>query len=301
MLLNFSLPHFRNPLVWGERVASLPPAPIPIQVHPDLKNLIEQAKLPSKFKCVLGAPPRVMCGNGRVLLFEYGDAQFQYRNADILGDSTYLHPAFTVQHFSLWNKLQGKSTFPLALSMKELPKAPVAGQLFRVPAKALNDLDYHRDNGVSFVRKIIPIAIPFEQRMTVWADGKDKAKAQSFYFKDFKVTNAMVYVASSSRWKDHLSWDQGFYKAGSDFRLASRVTDKQSNKPFFKFMPDDQKKANLPLGNLDFFRTRSAYEQDMIYEYDISEQEDWANQQRKNIEERKEQAGPSSRLSKLPF
>jgi len=62
-------------------------------------------------------------------------------------------------------------------------------------------------------------------------------------------------------------------------------------------------KRNVPHVDLRFFRTRSAHDQAMITEFDISEQEDWVYQQRKKIEDkfREKQAGPASRLSPLPF
>lgn len=301
---NISLPRirFQNPFVWSDPLAQVIPAVLPKPpIHPDLRKLVEQSKIPSKFKIAYGAVPRIMCGNGRALLFEYGDAQFQCRNHDLLEDATLLHPAYTVQNFSLWNKLQGRSTFPIALSMRETPKAPIAGQLYRVTDKTLNDLDYHRDHGVSFVRKIIPIAIPYDQSMVVWTDGSEK-RAQSFSSTAFKITNAMVYIGAQERWKAHFNWDRNFYKKnGSDFRLATRLVDNRSNKPFFRFMPKDMGRNNLPTGDLRFFRTRSAYEQEMIFEYDIAEQEDWVNQRRSKVEEREDKAGPSSRLSPMPF
>lgn len=318
MFFNISLPHIqiRNPFVWSDPSSTVPPTTPPkppewmkgvTQTHPLLKSLVEQAKAGSKFNTAYGKVPRIICGKDNVLLFEYGDAQFQYRNSDILENATYLHPAFTVARFSMWNKLQGRETFPIAFRMKELPKAVVAGQLFRIPVETLNDLDYHRDNGVSFNRKILPIAIPYDQQVTVWSANGSVKKPQSFQVPSYKITNAMVYVGSSLKWREHLNWDLDFH-GGSDFRLGARLVDKTDNRPYFRFLEKDQTggKSNVPCVDLRFFRTRSAHDQAMINEFDISEQEDWVYQQRKKIEDkfsenRAKQVGPSSRLPGLPF
>jgi len=313
-MFKISLPHvqIRNPFVWSDSPSSVPPTTLPktpewmkgvTRTHPLLKSMVDQAKAGSKFHAAYGKVPRIVCGQDNTLLFEYGDAQYQYRNADLLENATYLHPAFTVARFSMWNKLQGRGTFPIALNMKELPKAPIAGQLYRIPTKTLNNLDYHRDNGVSFVRKILPIAIPYDQQMTVWTDGS-REKPKSFQVPAYKITNAMVYVGSSLKWKDHLDWDLDFH-GGSDFRMGTRLVNKTDNRPYFRFLEKDQTggKRNVPHVDLRFFRTRSAHDQAMITEFDISEQEDWVYQQRKKIEDkfREKQAGPASRLSPLPF
>jgi len=259
----------RNPFVFNAETA--PPPRVEVQPHPDILALRNGMKLPSRFKVEVSSPPEMEKDKKQCWLFEYGEGMYQMPNHGILENAEYVQPALTKASFVLWNKLQGRHTFPIALKTRGVQRAPIFGQLYRVPKKDIPSIDNHRWNGVYFGRKEAQVMLPWNKTITVHGDG---VQPQTFSSRAYRPFNVWMYVGNPLTWMPKIRWDHEFWKRGGNcFKQAELTQNWELNKKVYVFDTDDVCKRNWPLNDLRFFRTRSAREQEKIWEIDNAEQD----------------------------
>lgn len=241
--------------------------------------------------------PKIECPAGKTLLFEYGDMMAGKNHHDDLGQSEWVNNAYTVPRFSLWNKWQGKHSFPIALNMSDetTQRAKIRGQLLRIPEETLEVLDKYRGKGVHFARRVVPLLIPINQRRII-VNGEVGEKRDSRMLSDeyiLKPARAWMYVGLKSSWRAPIEWDRSFFKrSGSNFSLATLFRDWNLNRAYYKF--DDP--LRVPIQNpTRYLRLRSSYDQNRMEEIDITEEEEWLKQQKAALNE--QQTYPKSSVS----
>lgn len=148
-------------------------------------------------------------------LFVCDDMQDGHPNNFLLSDFPVEHIAFTQAHYTMLKHDLGFKSYPLVFE-KPLdrhnppPIHAIKGELRIVSHTRLNSLDGHRENGVSFIRKLVPIIIPCKELFF-----KDRAHAEAVFghnvgkclVKDQGVyrTEAWMYFAVPEYW-DQILW-----------------------------------------------------------------------------------------------
>lgn len=133
-------------------------------------------------------------------MFVYNEWQSVNRGAEILKGCDRLAGAFTVAPFTVWNKNLGGESYPIVLETQGhgegfgelatmgLP-AQIKGELYKVPsasATTFNRLDTYMQNGVSFKRKRMQIAVPYTDPATG--------------LRDVKTLEAWMYIGNPDYW-----------------------------------------------------------------------------------------------------
>jgi gamma-glutamylcyclotransferase (GGCT)/AIG2-like uncharacterized protein YtfP len=170
--------------------------------------------------------------SGKVLMFEYGDVMAGQKHHKMMPKGP-CAPAFTATKFSLWVKLEGHDSTPVALSFKsdvvQMARKRIKGELYLVEAETIIDLDNYRKNGVQFFRRQIPIIVPK-------SDG------------DVCKTYAYMYVGTKDRYKEHLEFDHMLYRTRGERRRYGSwrpTKSKMSDCPLFPHFTEFKTRDDL--------------------------------------------------------
>lgn len=136
--------------------------------------------------------------SSHVLLFEYGDLRQGFTHHKMIGDDLKSY-CVTHDYFYLWCVRKGEGSFPLASKIGGINagRTRIRGELYRVPADHVSNIDRHRENGVKFRRKQIRVLLPSGESMLVWA-----------------------YIAIDAYWKQEIQWDNQFYRGNGGSTYA---------------------------------------------------------------------------------
>jgi hypothetical protein len=138
------------------------------------------------------------------LVFHYGP---RLRKANKIIDG------FSLVHMTLWNKNpkhQSDGIPALAMSVREQPKAKIAGDLYLMSTEEVTKLDFQLQNGIMFKRRRLPVLVPCLENKTLGPITK---------------VNAFMYVAMPSFWHKVMDWDLNFYRGRGNFQVASVQTE----------------------------------------------------------------------------
>lgn len=149
-------------------------------------------------------------------VFIYNECKDNHAKHNIIGpEAIYLYTSFTMHKYSTWMKKQGEDTKIVALEKdfpyekldevgnwhKESRRFRIKGELYSVRPKLIFALDNYHKNGVEYIRKRIPILIPY--RYIERIGGEVKISEYRVLKKD-----AWIYIGITEHWEDQL--DGGF-------------------------------------------------------------------------------------------
>lgn len=139
------------------------------------------------------------------LVFDYGD-QRSY--------GSHVSTAFTQERLSMWQQNSMDGAPPIVLKawgdvISEVPRAKIGGDLYLMSTEELVYLDKHRENGVVFQRKRVPLNVP------------------DFRNGDTPLNiRAWMYYGCKEHWGESIAWNQTFHRGrGGEFSVAPTYRD----------------------------------------------------------------------------
>jgi hypothetical protein len=100
--------------------------------------------------------------------------------------------AYTVEKMVMWMHTTEKVFETITFRGPGMPRKRIEGHLYRLTDEELKKLDDNRRNGVDFIRKSVPVYVPFKD-----ADG------------NMKRVNAWMYLGEKSKWLPEIENNQG--------------------------------------------------------------------------------------------
>ena len=160
----------------------------------------------------------------KALIFEYSEYMFGMpKQRKLIGEYP-VATAYTRERFTLWKRDHGCHSFGIALNSKasQHKKTVIQGHVFAVDPKVVQFLDNHRENGLSFVRRRVPLTLVTGGDVQAW-----------------------MYIAKRDFWEPKIiDWDQTYYRSrgGLDYKLTQLFTDPRDwNKQYYRFTEHDVK------------------------------------------------------------
>jgi hypothetical protein len=142
------------------------------------------------------------------IMFVYGEFMEGHREYDLIREhSVKLAQGFTMEHMTMWKKNLGKLSYPIALQTKfaHTPEARIKGELHSIFSYRYNVLDTHMQRGVHFIRKRVPIIVPYTELVT--EQGPNNSVKISNIDTCY-IIKAWMYLGVPEYWIDFL--DQGY-------------------------------------------------------------------------------------------
>lgn len=108
--------------------------------------------------------------------------------------------AYTVKQFHTWKKNIGTESFPIPFEVEGFAadSARIKGDLMSIESSHIPVLDKHKQNGLQFLRKRVPIVFPVEKVI----HGNDGAIIQTV---GHTIQRAWMYIAIPEHWESILT------------------------------------------------------------------------------------------------
>lgn len=161
--------------------------------------------------------------------------RFHPKHELIKTHATYLCNADTYFPFVVWKKALGEESYPVPMEAEKFSLQPwqiprkgdtgvVRGELFAVmPHKVFPILDKHRQNGLQFIRKRVPVQVKYQQKSYSLRDG--------WHLSGWRIQTieAWMYMGDPDFW----NWDAQEYGSLNAVRMFKPNDD--ANPQYYRF------------------------------------------------------------------
>lgn len=185
-------------------------------------------------------------------VFVYCNMQYRGKEHNVIenimkqtnGDVNKSPYAFTQECYEVWQTRDGINSIPIALTSRApklsnktgtfqptLPRASVLrGRVYFIPSGFMNELDYHKKNGIIHSRRKITVRVPYQ--ITCY-----DLYRHPFEVEDVRDVEVWAYLGKHRYWDEHL--DGGFTMDKCrlhDYRPADKPSNKLgASQPFYYF------------------------------------------------------------------
>lgn len=159
-------------------------------------------------------------------VFVPDDLMTGHRRHHLLGGAERKAWAFTKQSFSVWKHKKKKYTHPILLEERSsiIPNSVVKGELYFLPTDTIKAIDNHRTNGIQFIRKRLPVVVPYHKKVkqvkVVRVKGVEELRmSEHISRQEHQKISAFVWVGNPPFWEDN--WNTwAFSKVEQDSWVA---------------------------------------------------------------------------------